>query len=394
MKTNTLSLIMTLLLLSSAGNRAKESNKAVEPEENKTTEIPLTEISPVETPVVENTQLPDDAEIIFRSEKSGSYRNPSCWFDDMLLHIDESEYREVFNMYKNRVDTTNKIQAVNGVFSVPLEDGTTKELTNNTDMSGDASMEYEYVGYIPSLNYYKFIRSAYAGTGFSLISSKTGEEFLFDSDPLFSPNMEYCVTAGIEAEGVDRNSFIHVYGATETGFDCLFGLWFTGTFIDEACWYYNTSLYLKTYRNHENEPEKDIMEYQYFKVDFSKLEDRLDYNLKVDKSWYGEYEFATNASEEDDWHESGDYSIVIKPDSCIFSAAGYQLYFEELCTIEEKRADVINLYFYKLLEGSSRHDKEPFLGTLFRKDGKYYINSPALNSESVYNVDIEIKKTK
>lgn len=50
MKTNTLSLIMTLLLLSSAcGNRAKESNKAVEPEENKTTETSLTEISPVVT---------------------------------------------------------------------------------------------------------------------------------------------------------------------------------------------------------------------------------------------------------------------------------------------------------------------------------------------------------
>lgn len=248
MKTNTLSLIMTLLLLSSAcGNRAKENNKAVDPEENKTTETPLTEISPVETPVVENTRFPDDAEITFRSDKSGSYGDPLCWFDDVLICIDESEYRDVFNMYKNRVDTTNKIQAVNGVFSVPLKDGATKKLINNTDMSSDASMEYE---------------------------------------------------------------------------------------------------------------------------------------------------FATNASEEDDWHESGAYSVLIRPDSCIFSAAGYQLYFEELCTIEEKGADVINLYFYKLLEGSSRHDKEPFLGTLFRKDGKYYINSPALNSESVYNVDIEIKKTK
>lgn len=306
MKTNTLSLIMTLLLLSSAcGNRAKENNKAVDPEENKTTETPLTEISPVETPVVENTRFPDDAEITFRSDKSGSYGDPLCWFDDMLICIDESEYREVFNMYKNRVDTTNKIQAVNGVFSVPLKDG-----------------------------------------------------------------------------------------ATETGFDYLFGLWFVGILIDEACWFHNTSLYLKTYRNKENEPEGDIIEYQYFKVDLSKLEERKDYNLKVDESWYGEYEFATNASEEDDWHESGAYSVVIRPDSCIFSAAGYQLYFEELCTIEEKGADVINLYFYKLLEGSSRHDKEPFLGTLFRKDGKYYINSPALNSESVYNVDIEIKKTK
>lgn len=392
MKTNTLSLIMTLLLLSSAcGNRAKESNKAVEPEENKTTETPLTEISPVETPVVENTRFPDDAEITFRSERSGSYRNPSCWFDDMLLHIDESEYREVFNMYKNRVDTTNKIQAVNGVFSVPLKDGATKKLINNTDMSGDASMEYEYAGYIPSLNYYKFIRSAYAGTGFSLISSKTGEEFLFDSDPLFSPNMEYCVTAGIEAEGVDRNSFIHVYGATETGFDYLFGLWSVGILIDEACWFHNTSLYLKTYENKENEPEGDIIEYQYFKVDLSKIKD---YNLKVDESWYGEYEFATNASEEDDWHESGAYSIVIKPDSCFFTGTGYQLYFEDLCTTEERGADVIILYFYKLLDGSSMHNEEPYLGTLFRKDGKYYFNSPALNSESVYNVDIEIKKTK
>lgn len=47
-----------------------------------------------------------------------------------------------------------------------------------------------------------------------------------------------------------------------------------------------------------------------------------------------------------------------------------------------------------MLDGASTNNREPYLGILFRKDGKYYFNSSALRDEAINNTDVEIEKEK
>ena len=85
-------------------------------------------------------------------------------------------------------------------------------------------------------------------------------------------------------------------------------------------------------------------------------------------------------------------SIIIRPDTCIFEGAGYQLHFEELCTVENERQDTIELYYYYSIDGTDRHSREPYLGMLFRKDDKYYLRSLILGDEAVYDKDVEVER--
>lgn len=117
------------------------------------------------------------------------------------------------------------------------------------------------------------------------------------------------------------------------------------------------------------------------------------YHLEVDESWYGEYGY-TSGAEEEDWRSQHAFAITIRPDTCIFQGEGYQLYFQDLCTVENARQDTIELYYYYTLDGSGTNSREPYLGMLFRKDGKYYLNSPALRDEASNNTDVEIEKEK
>lgn len=117
------------------------------------------------------------------------------------------------------------------------------------------------------------------------------------------------------------------------------------------------------------------------------------YHLKVDESWYGEYGYTSDA-EGEDWRNQHIFAITIRPDTCIFQGEGYQLYFKDLCTVENARKDTIELYYYYTLDGTSTNNREPYLGILFRKDGKYYLNSSALRDEAINNTDVEIEKEK
>lgn len=117
------------------------------------------------------------------------------------------------------------------------------------------------------------------------------------------------------------------------------------------------------------------------------------YRLEVDESWFGEYGYTSDA-EGEDWRNQHAFTITIRPDTCIFQGAGYQLYFQDLCTVENARQDTIELYYYYTLDGSSTNSREPYLGRLFRKDGKYYLNSSALRDEAINNTDVEIEKEK
>lgn len=117
------------------------------------------------------------------------------------------------------------------------------------------------------------------------------------------------------------------------------------------------------------------------------------YHLEVDESWYGEYGYTSDA-EGEDWRNQHAFTITIRPDTCIFQGAGYQLYFQDLCTVENERQDTIELYYYYTLDGSRTNSRDPYLGMLFRKDGKYYLNSSSLSDEAVNNTDVEIEKEK
>ena len=115
------------------------------------------------------------------------------------------------------------------------------------------------------------------------------------------------------------------------------------------------------------------------------------YRLEVDESWYGEYGY-TSGAEGEDWRNQHAFTITIRPDTCLFEVEGYQLYFQDLCTVKNERQDTIELYYYYTLDGSRRNSSEPYIGMLFRKDGKYYLNSSALGDEAVNNTDVEIEK--
>lgn len=128
-------------------------------------------------------------------------------------------------------------------------------------------------------------------------------------------------------------------------------------------------------------------------VDFIRQYLLDNYHLKVDESWYGEYGYTSDA-EGEDWRNQHVFTITIRPDTCIFEGAGYQLYFQDLCTVENERQDTIEFYYYCTLDGSRRNGREPYLGMLLRKDGKYYLNSSVLGDEAINNTDVEVEKEK
>ena len=113
--------------------------------------------------------------------------------------------------------------------------------------------------------------------------------------------------------------------------------------------------------------------------------------VEVDESWYGTYGYTSNADEED-WRSQHSFAITIRPDSCIFEGVGYQLFFQDLCTIKNEKQDTIQLYYYYTLDGSNFNSRDPYLGILFRKDGKYYLNSSALCNEAVNGKDVEVER--
>ena len=54
----------------------------------------------------------------------------------------------------------------------------------------------------------------------------------------------------------------------------------------------------------------------------------------------------------------------------------------------------VTVSLYYTLDCASTNKREPYLGILFRKDGKYYLNSSALRDEVINNTDVEIEKEK
>lgn len=257
-------MIAILLLSAACTNRAKESVKITEDEK-------VAQVITSGEPATDSTEFADDAEITFRSPEF-NYGEPDFCYDQMLTLIDETEYKEVVSNYNNiRIDTTRKIEATNGVFSIPLENGTTKELVNKIDTESDATVEYTYVGHIPTLGYYEFICSLYAGSNICWISQKSGEKFSFNNSPLFSPNRKLCAVIDTEEEGVYKDGIIEVYQVEKNNITYLFMLWSEDILPDQACWHHNTTLYIKAHLNNKNEVETEVTDFQYYKINFSKI---------------------------------------------------------------------------------------------------------------------------
>jgi hypothetical protein len=110
--------------------------------------------------------------------------------------------------------------------------------------------------------------------------------------------------------------------------------------------------------------------------------------------WTGEYVYSSREYTDGAITLPRTYTLKITSDTCRFWGAGFQLYFIDLCTADISN-DTIFIRYLKRIEGYSLEKEQSYVNKLFRKNGKYYINSPEIyNDDWKNNVDIEIIKTK
>lgn len=189
--------------------------------------------------------LSKTSEIAYRNSNLDYYGNLESCYDNFVIEIDEVEYLAVFDKYKNVcVDTTIKLPYRNETFFISLSNGDVKKISNRTEKT-DAMAEYLFVGYLPKLHCYKFAYSGFEWEGFLYVSKKTGKEYIFKDELLFSSNNELCVTVRLEQEGIDQAGTIEVYQMVQDEFVFLFGLWSEKILPKSACWYDNNTLYIK-----------------------------------------------------------------------------------------------------------------------------------------------------
>lgn len=206
--------------------------------------------------------------ITYRNSKFEYYGTPDACYDNLAIAIGKSEYTEAADKFKNlELDTNIRIPFKDGVFSIPLEDGSIKELANSEE-ADDAMVEYHYTGYFPAIRSYEFSAFMIGGDGIVFVSKKDGKEQLFKNRPIFAPHTKLCATIRLEQEGVDSAGTIEVYLMTEDGYEFLFGLWSEKILPDSGCWLYNdnNTLYIKA-----THAEGDTERFQYYKIALDQL---------------------------------------------------------------------------------------------------------------------------
>ena len=118
--------------------------------------------------------------------------------------------------------------------------------------------------------------------------------------------------------------------------------------------------------------------------------------VEVDESWFGVYSYVTPPfTSNSGFTLSYSYCLEIMPDSCIFTGIGIQLYFILRCSVKETAPDVLTVSFHSLIDGGGFYFSKPDFLKLYRRDGKYYFNSPYIeyvddNLNSTFNIDIEV----
>ena len=108
--------------------------------------------------------------------------------------------------------------------------------------------------------------------------------------------------------------------------------------------------------------------------------------VEIDESWYGRYEC---------YISSVSYTFDIMSDACIFTGDGLQTHFVENCTVEKIAHDMLLVRFHSRIDGFSINEQLPYVIKLFRKDDRYYFNSPRIfgeeNTDTHVYVEIEKK---
>ncbi|MGU3373823.1 DUF5991 domain-containing protein [Chryseobacterium sp. M5A1_1a] len=111
--------------------------------------------------------------------------------------------------------------------------------------------------------------------------------------------------------------------------------------------------------------------------------------------WKGNYSISHDFGKLDENAEMTlDYDLTITKDSCSFSGLGYKTFFTDVCSITGNEKQIIVKYI-KQVEGNqmTNHSPTDTLAVVYRKDGKYYLQSKIVpNKHWQYNTPILVKK--
>lgn len=113
------------------------------------------------------------------------------------------------------------------------------------------------------------------------------------------------------------------------------------------------------------------------------------------QQWKGNYSISHDFGKLDEYSEMTlDYGLSITKDSCTFWGHGYKTYFTDVCSITENEKQIIVKYI-RQIEGDLMNNHPPIdtLAVVFRKNGKYYLQSEVVPSKDwQYNTPILLKK--
>lgn len=113
------------------------------------------------------------------------------------------------------------------------------------------------------------------------------------------------------------------------------------------------------------------------------------------EQWKGKYSISHNFGKLDENAEMTlDYGLTITKDSCTFGGLGYKTFFTDVCTVTGNEKQIIVRYI-KEIEGNpmTNHSPTDTLAVVFRKNGKYFLQSKIVpNKHWQYNIPILLKK--
>lgn len=120
-----------------------------------------------------------------------------------------------------------------------------------------------------------------------------------------------------------------------------------------------------------------------------------DSGIPLHTQWKGDYSISHDFGKLDEFSEMTlDYALTITKDSCTFWGLGYKTYFTDVCSITGDEKQIIVKYI-RHTEGDlmSNHPPADTLAVVFRKNGKYYLQSKIVpNKQWQYNTPIRVKK--
>ncbi|MDN3694177.1 DUF5991 domain-containing protein [Chryseobacterium tructae] len=124
-------------------------------------------------------------------------------------------------------------------------------------------------------------------------------------------------------------------------------------------------------------------------------ESSKDSGAPLHKQWKGDYSISHDFGKLDENAEMTlDYGLSITKDSCTFWGLGYKTFFTDVCNITGNEKQ-ITVKYIKQIEGNpmSNHAPTDTLAVVFRKDGKYFLQSKVVpNKDWQYNTSIHVKK--